>query len=122
MSASDEPTTLGDSLHGVVASLRTTTPGASSRAVGGLFRGWAGAVGPNVAAHARPVVLDGGRLLVEVDEPGWATQLRFLESDLLARVAPLVAPDVVERLEVRVAGGRTGSRNSGGSGRRNPTS
>jgi predicted nucleic acid-binding Zn ribbon protein len=60
---------------------------ASSKAVGGVFARWDETVGAQVAAHARPVKLDGERLIVEVDESGWATQLRFLESDLLDRLA-----------------------------------
>jgi predicted nucleic acid-binding Zn ribbon protein len=45
--------------------------------------------------------LDAGVLIVEVDDPAWATQLKFLESDLLKRLnSANQAP--VERLEIRV--------------------
>ena len=105
---------LGDALKGVVSSLRTPAPeggrrgasGAPAAALGGLFRGWDEAVGEQVAAHCRPIVLDEGRLVVEVDQPGWATQLRFLERDVLDRVRPLVAPAPLTSLEVRVKGAR----------------
>ena len=105
---------LGDALRGVVSSLRPdagesvrrTPSGAPAAALGGLFRGWEQAVGPQVAQHAQPLVLDGGRLIVEVDQGGWATQLRFLEQDLLERVRPLVAPALLTSLEVRVKGAR----------------
>ena len=113
---------LGDALGRVVSSLRPATgerpsgrsSGVAASSLGGLFRGWQAAVGDQVAAHVRPVVLDGGRLVVEVDEPGWATQLQFLERDLLERVRPLVAPAPVTALEVRVAGvrNRRGNRTS----------
>lgn len=107
---------LGDALDGVVASLRPLVPeragggrgGVAATALGGLFRGWDEAVGDQIAANVRPVVLDGGRLVVEVTEPAWATQLQFLEHDLLARVRPLVAPAPLTSLEVRVKGVRKG--------------
>ena len=105
---------LGDALKGVVSSLRPDAgesprrlpSGAPAASLGGLFRGWEQAVGPQVAQHAQPLVLDGGRLVVEVDQGGWATQLRFLEQDLLDRVRPLVAPAPLTSLEVRVKGAR----------------
>ncbi len=109
------------SLDGVVRSLRGgPTAGSgpagaapSAGAMGGLFRGWADAVGERVAAHARPIVLDRGRLVVEVDQPGWATQLRFLEADLVARLRPYVAPAPIDSVEIRVAGA-TAVRNRSG--------
>lgn len=77
----------------------TTRP--SSKVVGGVFARWEDAVGPAVAAHARPVQLSEGRLLVEVDEPGWATQLRFLEGDLLERIRAAAGPGV-DAIDLRV--------------------
>jgi predicted nucleic acid-binding Zn ribbon protein len=94
-----EPIPLGDSLHGVVRSLRpdsATAPTASS--LGSVFGRWVEAVGEPVAKHVRPVKLDGRRLVVEVDDPAWATQLRFLEATLRERVAAVtgVELDVIE--------------------------
>jgi predicted nucleic acid-binding Zn ribbon protein len=94
----DEPVSLGESLDAVVRSLR----GPGAKAVAGVFAGWEDAVGPQVAAHARPVSLDGGRLVVEVDEPGWATQLRFLETTIRERLAEVAGGFEVVSLEVRV--------------------
>ena len=62
-------------------------------------------MGPAVAAHVRPVRLDGGTLVVEVDDPSWATQVSFLGDTLRSRLAE-GADVVVDRLEVRVAGRR----------------
>jgi hypothetical protein len=63
-----------------------------------------------------PVKLDGTVLLVEVDEPAWATQVRFLEADLGERLRSATGAEV-DRIEVRVAGRRTG-RSGGRSGGR----
>jgi DNA replication and repair protein RecF len=70
----DEPLTLQAALDGVVRSLR----GPSRREVGGLFGRWAEAVGEQVAQHVKPLKLDGRVLTVEVDDPAWATQVKFL--------------------------------------------
>jgi predicted nucleic acid-binding Zn ribbon protein len=94
-----EPRRLSDGLDAVVRSLK----GASAGTVQGVFGRWEDAVGPSVARHVRPVKLDGTVLFVEVDEPGWATQLRYLEQDVLQRLSAVTGA-TVERLEVRVAG------------------
>ena len=71
-------------------------------ALGAVFARWEEVVGATVAAHARPVSLVDGVLVVAVDEPGWATQLRFLTADILRRLEEVAGPGVTTRLEVRV--------------------
>ena len=93
-----DPVPLSASLDAVVGGLR----GPGRRDVGGVFGRWDDAVGPQVAAHAQPVRLDDGVLLVEVDEPAWATQMSFLATTVRERLAE-VAGVTVERIEVRVA-------------------
>lgn len=88
-------------LDDVMRSLR----GPDRRQVGGLFGRWDEIVGPTVAAHVRPVRLDERVLVVEVDEPAWATQVSFLADNLRQRLATAVEVEV-DRLEVRVAGRR----------------
>lgn len=96
---SEEPRPLGEGLDAVLRSLRG---GRSVRAVAGVFTGWEDAVGPAVAAHARPVTLAGDRLVVEVDDPAWATQLRYLESGVLERLREAAGGTVIRSVEVRV--------------------
>ncbi|MEZ5215230.1 MAG: DUF721 domain-containing protein [Ilumatobacteraceae bacterium] len=74
-----------------------------------VFDRWADAVGPAVAAHARPVKLDERVLVVEVDDPTWATQLRYLQHDILAKVQD-IGSGPIERIELRVAAGARHSR------------
>jgi predicted nucleic acid-binding Zn ribbon protein len=100
----DEPMRVGDSLRDVMKSLRPDdqrTAAAPMAAIGGVFGRWDEAVGAAVAAHVQPVKLDGTTLVVEVDDPAWATQMRFLEGTLRTRLAE-VAGATVERIEVRV--------------------
>ncbi len=94
-----EPIPLTSSINGVVRALRGGT--SDARSMGTLFSRWVDAVGEVVADHARPVKLDGDRLLVEVDEPGWATQLRFLEADVIARLRSVAGLEV-SRFDIRV--------------------
>jgi hypothetical protein len=43
--------------------------------------------------------------VIEVDEPGWATQLRFLEATLRERLATVTGGDAIRSIEVRVRRG-----------------
>jgi hypothetical protein len=89
---------LQEALAEVAADLRLDDPGT----VGGVLQGWAAAVGGAVAAHTRPRTLRDGILVVEVDSPEWATQLRYLEEDVLRRLGRKVRPGVVRGLRVVV--------------------
>jgi predicted nucleic acid-binding Zn ribbon protein len=61
--------------------------GAPMAATTSVFERWDELVGEAIAAHTRPLRLREGVLSVGVDDPAWASQLRFLEGDLLARLA-----------------------------------
>jgi len=86
---------------------------ALGRVVGGLSGGsggdivpilscWDEVVGEVVAAHARPRVLRDSMLLVEVDEPAWATQLRYLRGEISAGLNDRLGRDVVRSIELSV--------------------
>jgi predicted nucleic acid-binding Zn ribbon protein len=94
---SDDPVPLTDALDGVLRSLR----GPARAEVRGVFGQWEEAVGETVAAHVRPVRLERGVLLVEVDDPAWATQVRLLEDQLRTRLHD-VSGVAVERIDLRV--------------------
>ncbi len=59
-------------------------------------------MGADVAAHARLVSVRDGVLTVAVDDPIWATQLRYLETAVVERAAALLGPSSVTSLRVRV--------------------
>ena len=101
---------IGESLNSVVRSLRndstdsvsaTQTANQMASQMGGVFGRWAEAVGDAVANHVKPVKLDGTKLVVEVDDPAWATQLRFLETTLKQRLLE-VAGATIDTIEARV--------------------
>ena len=66
-----------------------------------LFSQWRTVVGDTVADNVTPVRLERGVLTVEVVENAWATQLKFLERQLLNTLREHVG-DVVDSLEVKV--------------------
>lgn len=92
-----DPIPISNSLDGVVRSLR----GPSRAAVSGVFGRWEDAVGAQIAVHVKPVKLDEGVLLVEVDEPAWATQVKFLAPTITQRLVEIAGVQV-DRIEVRV--------------------
>nr|WP_164465797.1 DciA family protein [Actinoplanes teichomyceticus] len=65
-----------------------------------VFGSWEKVVGPDIAAHSRPVKLDGGVLTVEAESTAWATQLRMLTGRLLQQIAAEVGHNVVTRLNI----------------------
>lgn len=105
---SRDPIPLSDSLTSVVRSLRGPQPASGGDAaaptasnLGGVFGRWDEAVGDAVARHVQPVRLDGDRLVVEVDDPAWATQLRFLEATLIERLTAVTGASIAQ-FEIRV--------------------
>lgn len=87
---------------GRIASRMTTQFGWSDRLAGGhVFGRWATLVGEDVAEHAQPVSLTDGELVVRASSTAWATQLRLLQRQLLAKIAAGVGHDVVKRMRIQ---------------------
>jgi hypothetical protein len=99
------PRPIGDSLDRLASALGGG--GARASTLASVFAAWPDLVGESVAGHCRPRALRAGRLVVVVDEPAWATQLRWLEADLLGRLAEVLGEGQVTAVEVVV--GRPGS-------------
>jgi predicted nucleic acid-binding Zn ribbon protein len=85
---------LNEGLSKVAAELNLDDPDD----VAAVMAAWSEAVGEAVAAHVRPRRLQDGELLVEVDAPVWATQLRYLEEDVIRRLGRKVRPGVVKSI------------------------
>lgn len=69
-------------------------------AEGAVFGQWATVVGAQIAEHANPSVLRDGVLTVEAESTAWATQLRLVQSQLLAKIAAAVGDGVVSTLKI----------------------
>ncbi|MET0902858.1 MAG: DUF721 domain-containing protein [Acidimicrobiales bacterium] len=92
------PRRVGESLDAVMRGLGA--PEASG--VHLVFDRWSEVVGEALAARTRPLRLEGSRLVLAVDEPAIATHVRFLQTELLARLEVLLGPDRVTALDLRV--------------------
>ena len=68
---------------------------------GVVFARWAQLVGADIAEHSEPVSLHDGELVVRASSTAWATQLRLLQRQLLARITAAVGAGVVTRLRVQ---------------------
>ncbi|MGW5050870.1 DUF721 domain-containing protein [Actinokineospora sp. NPDC004072] len=87
---------------GRLASRLAADRGWSDQLAGGrVFGKWAALVGPDVAEHAKPLSLKDGELTVQAESTAWATQLRLLQRQLLARIAAGVGAGVVRKLKVQ---------------------
>lgn len=106
---SDEPVAIGDSLRAVSRDLGMAEPDALARLLGA----WPGLVGEAVAEHAEPRSLLDGVLTIAVDDPAWATELRYLETELRRRCDDLVEPGLVRGTRVVVARSKPGRRGAG---------
>lgn len=75
---------------------------ADPRSFSRLSAAWAELAGDAIARHSRVRSVRNAVLDVVVDGPAWATQLRYLEADLVERVSRLVGPGVVATVRVSV--------------------
>ena len=69
-----------------------------------IEEGWEAAVGAEVAAHCRPVVLRNGELEAQVDSSAWCQTLRLRSPELLDRLAHAFGPDAPHAIWFRLAG------------------
>lgn len=101
-----EPRALGELLGSMTSRLGIASP----RVIADIFEGWATLVGEPLAVHVRPVGIRDGVLHLEADEPGWASQMRYLQADVLRLVNERLAVPgdnaAVTAISVRVKGSR----------------
>lgn len=75
--------------------------GWSGRVAEGTVLGhWATVVGQQIADHATPSGLHDGVLSVAAESTAWATQLRMIQAQLLAKIAAAVGNGVVTSLKI----------------------
>lgn len=69
-------------------------------AEGAVFGRWPAVVGEQIAAHASPTSLADGVLTVSAESTAWATQLRMVQAQVLAKIADAVGDGVVKSLKI----------------------
>ncbi|ADO72277.1 DUF721 domain-containing protein [Stigmatella aurantiaca] len=65
---------------------------------------WAAAVGPQIAKHTSPYVLQGGTLVVTVESAEWAQTLTLEQGSVCARLNERLGPGRVTALSFRLGG------------------
>ncbi len=65
-----------------------------------MFGRWREVVGEQIAAHATPTTLNEGVLTVSAESTAWATQLRMVQSQILAKIAAAVGDGIVTSLKI----------------------
>lgn len=96
------PRPVKESLNRLLGSLGSP----SADVLATLFEQWPAVAGAALADHARPARLVHRRLIVDVDDPAWAAQVRLREGELVDRLAQLLGDGKVQFIRPRVAGGR----------------
>ncbi|MGH3563510.1 MAG: DUF721 family protein [Mycobacterium sp.] len=69
-------------------------------AEGAIFGQWPSVVGQHIADHATPTRLRDGVLSVSAESTAWATQLRIVQTQLIAKIAAAVGNGVVTALKI----------------------
>ena len=69
-------------------------------AEGTVLGQWPAVVGQHIADHATPTALRDGVLSVSAESTAWATQLRIIQAQVLAKIAAAVGDGVVTALKI----------------------
>jgi predicted nucleic acid-binding Zn ribbon protein len=69
-------------------------------AEGTVFACWSDVVGDQIAEHAQPTALRDGVLSISAESTAWATQLRMVQAQVLAKIAAAVGDSVVTSLRI----------------------
>jgi predicted nucleic acid-binding Zn ribbon protein len=88
---------IGELLDRVVRGLGS--PGAD--AIESVFAHWDELAG-SLASHARPLTLRGDALVVAVDDPASATEVRYRQHEVLDQLDARIGAGRVTRIEVRI--------------------
>jgi predicted nucleic acid-binding Zn ribbon protein len=89
-----DPMSIGAVLGKSIAELGWSAPLSEARLLGQ----WSEVVGAEIAAHSRPVGLREGELRIDAESTAWATQLRIMAPQLLARIRQEMPSGTVQRL------------------------
>jgi predicted nucleic acid-binding Zn ribbon protein len=102
---SDEPMPLRDAVAAVGRQLGMPAPDILAT----LAAAWPQIVGELLAPHTTVRSVRDGVCTVEADGPGWATQLRYAEHQLVERAGACCGPGVVTSIRTVVRGAATRS-------------
>ena len=78
---------------------RAGTQGELTKAT--VFGRWEQLVGPEIAGRCEPVSLVDGELVLQAESTAWATQLRMLSAQLMAKINAEVGAGTISRIRAR---------------------
>jgi predicted nucleic acid-binding Zn ribbon protein len=61
-----------------------------------IFALWDRIAGEKLAAHCQPVRIDRGILYVEVDDPIWLAQVKYMKADILAKITEALQKEAIK--------------------------
>lgn len=65
-----------------------------------VFSDWEEIVGEVIAAHARPQRIAKGELVLEVDDPAWASEMEWLGEEIVRRIRTSVETEEITSVKV----------------------
>ncbi len=89
-------------LESVAKLLKGVYPAPDQLEAAKAFSWWSRSVPPRILAHARPVRLSRGVLVVHVSSSVWANELHYLSDDLLTRLRKAAPSSGIERIRFQV--------------------
>ena len=91
-----DPAPIGSIVGKSIGELGWVAPLAEARMMGQ----WASVVGPEIADRCQPVSLTEGELRISAESTAWATQLRLMAPQILAKITRETPPGLVKRLVI----------------------
>ena len=67
-----------------------------------LWKVWDQAVGAAIASHAKPLWIKNGQLRIEVSDPIWLQELRFMEQTIREKLNGELGRKAVEKIDFRL--------------------
>ncbi len=92
-----EPTAFGAAIEELLADRGWS----GDATVAAVTSNWEQTVGPELAAHCQPVSLRSGVLTISAESTAWATQIRLLQRQLVARIDETAGVGVVRSIVVQ---------------------
>ncbi len=95
---SGQPRRVGESLDRISQSIGA----GDASTLASVFARWPEVVGASLAARTRPLTIRDTTLVVAVDDPAWATQLRWLGDSVLVSLRAAIAGCSLDAIQVVV--------------------
>lgn len=67
---------------------------------GWVMGNWESLVGEKIAQHTEVSMIKNGELFISCDQTAWATNLKYMQSTVLAQIAEKIGPGVITKLHV----------------------